>query len=131
MHRHHYNHYEELNREVAAFEIKKNFASPAAAKAALTEVERRQMQICEGHLHGNPACPCLAFCDVKSALRHAALGSTDPWAAVREDRRRHTARITLNRGRGLAQRIHRSNLPEKTAEMAGSALGAAYKYYLG
>jgi hypothetical protein len=131
MHQHHYSHYEELNREVASFESKENFASPAAAKAALEKVESRQAQVCQGHLHGNPGCPCLYFCDVRAALRYAALGSQDPWASVREERRRSAARKYLNRGRELAGRIHRSRLPEKTAEAAGNLLGSAYKYFLG
>ena len=119
------------HRRVAEFEAAENFASPAAAKAALEEVEAERVRVCEGHYHGNPGCPCLLFSEVGSALRYAALGNNNPWEMVRAKRREHKMLMRIRQGRNLSARMHRSLHPEIAAKTAGKCLGEAYKHYLG
>ena len=126
-----YSHYEPHMQKCAEFEAEKNFASPMAARAALEKVKKEKERICEGHVHDNPVCPCLFFSDVESALRHAALGSPDPWAAVYAKRHERKMHAQLRRGRNLAARMHQSLHTDVAARIAGTWLGKAYKHYLG
>lgn len=127
---HHHSNHEHHMRKCAEFEVEENFASPFAAKVALEEVKEEQARVCEGHVGGNPGCPCLIFAEIHSALCYAALGNTDPWAAVQAKRLEHEMLMQLRRGRNLAARLHKSLYPETAAEIAGSCLGKAYKHYL-
>lgn len=71
--------YQTLSREAAdcVAAAKQN---PDRAPELLKAVKARRREVCEGHYHGNPCCPCLVFLNAEDTLVSmlAASGGENP-----------------------------------------------------